>query len=78
MRKLLKLAVVAAVVTGVAKVIATQKKEWSGLTEPEVRGKLHTKLDSKLGNDKVDEIADKVVEGMRQKNVLADDESIPV
>jgi hypothetical protein len=74
-RRLLKLAVVAAAITGVVKLISSQKAEWQGLTESQVRTKLHDKLDSRMPSDKVDEMADKVVEGMRRSGALAEEEA---
>jgi len=73
MRKLFKLGLLAAMVAGIAKLVSTQKAEWRGLTEPEVREKLHTKLDSRIPSDKVDEIGNKIVETMRDKGALGEE-----
>ncbi len=73
MSKLLKFGIFAAFVAGIAKMASTLKAEWQGLTESEVRAKLHTKLDSKVPADKVDEMADKIVEGMRERGVLGEE-----
>lgn len=73
MKKLLKLGIVAAMAAGVVKLVAAQKAEWQGLTEPEVRGKLHAKLGDKMPAAKVDEIGDKVVDGMRRRGVLGEE-----
>jgi hypothetical protein len=69
-KKLFKLGLFAAVVAGIVKLVATKKAEWEGLTETEVREKLHSKLDDKMPTEKVDQMADKAVEVMRQKGVL--------
>lgn len=74
MKKLLMLAVAGGVVVLVAKMIDEQKAEWQGLTESGVRSKLDAKLPDKIPAEKRDEIADKIVSGMRQKGVLAEDE----
>ncbi len=73
MKKLIKLGIFAAIVSGIVKLISAQKAEWQGLTEPEVRTKLHTKLDNKIPSEKVDEIGDKIVETMRQRGVLGEE-----
>ena len=73
MKKLFKLGLVAALVTGVVKFVSSKKAEWHGLTEPEVRDKLHTKLDAKMPSGKVDQIGDKVVDKMRQRGALGED-----
>ncbi len=78
MKKLFKLAVLAGIVTAVVKTVTAKKAEWQGLTESEVREKLHTKLDAKMPSEKVDELGDKVVAGMRQKGMLGEDEPQPV
>lgn len=73
MKGLFKFGLFAAVVTGVVKLVSTQKAEWKGLTETEIRGKLHTKLDAKVPGEKVDQMADKIVEGMRKRGVLGEE-----
>ena len=73
MKKLFKLGIFAAMVGGIVKLVSTQKAEWQGLTEPEVRDKLHTKLDTKMPSEKVDELGDKAVEWMRDRGVLGEE-----
>ena len=73
MKKLFGFGLIVALVAGVTKMVSTQKAEWQGLTEAEVRDKLHTKLDTKMPPDKVDQIGDKVVEKMRQRAVLGEE-----
>ena len=73
MKKLFKFGLFAALATGVVKLVSTQKAQWKGLTESEVRTKLHTKLDAKVPSDKVDKMADKIVEGMSQKGFLGEE-----
>lgn len=70
MKRLFKFGLFAAMVAGIVKLVSTQKAEWQDLTEPELRDKLHTKLDSRMPSDKVDQIGDKIVEKMRQRGVL--------
>lgn len=70
MKKLFKLGLFAAVIGGVIKLVSSKKAEWQGLSEPEVRDKLHSKLDTKMPAEKVDKIGDKVVEKMRDRGSL--------
>ncbi len=70
MKKLFKLAVFAGIVMAVIKVVEAKKAEWQGLTETQVREKLHSRLDDKMPAEKIDEFGDKVVEKMRQRGVL--------
>jgi hypothetical protein len=73
MKKLFKLGLVAAVVAGIVKLVSTQKAAWQGLTEPEIRTKLHSKLDARMPPEKVDEIGDKIVETMRTRGILGEE-----
>jgi hypothetical protein len=73
MKKLLKLALVVGGIAAVAKVVTAKKAEWQGLPEASVRAKLDERLPGKMPADKRAEIADKVVEKMREKGVLAED-----
>jgi hypothetical protein len=76
MRKLLKLGVFAGIVVGITKLIGL-KKEWSGLTEPEVRAKIDAKLAGKVDDEtKRREVGDKVIEGMRQRGLLRDVDTV--
>ena len=73
MKKLFKLGLLVALVAAIVKVVSTQKAEWQGLTEPEVRAKLHARLDARMPSEKVDEIADKAVDAMRRRGVLGEE-----
>ena len=73
MGKLFKFGLIAAFVAGIVKLVSTQKAAWQGLTEPEIRTKLHTKLDTRMPSEKVDEIGDKIVETMRGRGVLGEE-----
>ena len=75
MRKLFKLGIVLGIFTGIAKLGAYLKSEYQGLTEPEVRAKLHTKLEGKFPAEKVDELANNVVEMMRKQGALGEEET---
>ena len=73
MKRLFKFGLLAALVAGAVKLVSTLKADWQGLTESEIRTKLHAKLGEKVPGDKVDEMADKIVEGMRKRGVLGEE-----
>lgn len=73
MKKLFAVGLFAALIAGIVKVVSTQKAAWQGLTEPEIRTRLHTKLDSRIPAEKVDEMADKIVEGMRKRGTMGEE-----
>ncbi len=73
MKKLFAIGLFAALISGIVKVVSTQKAAWQGLTEPEIRSKLHTKLDSRIPAEKVDEMAGKIVDGMRKRGTLGEE-----
>ncbi len=73
MKKLIKLALLIGGVAAVSKVLTAKKAEWAGLGESEVRAKLDSRLPEQIPSDKRSEIADKIVDKMREKGVLAED-----
>jgi len=74
-KRLFKLGMVLAIFTGIARLAGYLKSEFKGLTEPEVRAKLHTKLDTRISPEKVEELADNVVEMMRKQDALGEEEA---
>ena len=74
MKKLIKLALLVGGVAVAAKLVGAKKAEWEGLAEPEVRAKLDAHLPDKVPADKKAAIADKVVDKMREKGALREDE----
>ena len=78
MKKLFKFAVFAALVGAVVKMVSAQKAEWQGLSESQVRGKLHEKLDTRMPSEKIDEIGDKIVDKMRERGVLGEEAATEV
>jgi hypothetical protein len=73
LKKLLKFVLVAGIAAGVAKMVM-KKKEWSGLTETQVREKLDAGLSRRVDDaEKRQEIADKVVGAMKDKGVIKDE-----
>ncbi len=77
MKKLVKIALIIGGVTLATKIIAAKKAEWQGLTESEAREKLASKMAGRVPDEKVAEIADKVVSKMRERGVIRDDEEPP-
>lgn len=73
MKKLLTIGIFAAVVSGIVKIVSSQMAAWKGLSESEIRTKLHDKLGAKIPAEKVDEMADKIVEGMRKRGRLGEE-----
>jgi hypothetical protein len=73
MKKLFKLAIFIGLIVALAKFISEQKAAWTGLTEPEIRDKLQTKLDSKMKDEQIGELADKVIEEMRKRGMVGEE-----
>ena len=73
MMKLFKLAIFIGLIVALAKFISEQKAAWTGLTEPEIRDKLHTKLDSKMTDEQIGELADKVIGEMRKRGMVGEE-----
>lgn len=73
MKKLLKLALVVAVIVAIAKAVETLKSDWSGLTESAFREKLIAKMGDRVPEEQRDEILEKIVEGMKEKGWLVEE-----
>lgn len=73
MKRLIKLAVIGALIGGVVKFVSNTKKDFQGLTETQARAKLDSKLPSKMPAEKRAEVTDKVVSAMKDKGVLVSD-----
>lgn len=73
MKKLFKLLILVALILGILKLLQDQMTKWQGMTEAQLREKLHTKLDDKMPAEQVDQIADKAAQAMRQKGMLAEE-----
>lgn len=76
MKKLFKLLIFAALIFGILKALQDQMSKWQGMTETQLRDKLHSKLDDKMPPEQVDQIADKAVDAMRQKGMIADEPAV--
>ena len=74
MKKLVKLALIVGAIAFLVKLVAAQKAKWEGLTESELRDKLDSRLPKWIPGEKRAEIADEVVSGMRERDVLGDED----
>ena len=61
------------VLAAISKVVATQKKEFYGLTESEARAKFEAKLGPRIGEEKASEIADQVIPRLKDSGVIKPD-----
>ena len=69
MRKLFRLALLAAIAFGVMKMLE-EKKNWEGLTEDEARDRLNQKLGQRVPAEKLDQVTDQIVTQMKARGVL--------
>ena len=72
MKKIFRLALLAGIGLAIYKIIE-QKKQWTGLSEDEVRAKLNDKLSAKVPSEKLDQVTDRIVDQMRLRGVLRTD-----
>lgn len=77
MKKLLKVLFFGALIAAAAQLIQAKKAEWENLTEEEVRTKLDTKLGTRVPEDKLAMIQDKVVDKLRTSGRLREDAGAP-
>jgi hypothetical protein len=69
MKKLFRLALLGGIAFAIYKAIE-EKKQWMGLTENEARAKLNDRLSARVPQEKLDKVADQIVDQMRQRGVL--------
>lgn len=69
MKKLFRLALLGGIGFAIYKAM-DEKKQWTGLTEDEARAKLNDKLSSRMPPEKLDKVADQIVDQMRMRGVL--------
>jgi len=77
-KKLVKVALIVGAIVLLAKLAATQKAKWQGLTESEMRDKLDSRLPKWIPGEKRAEIADEVVSGMREQGMIGDEDEASV
>lgn len=75
MKKLFRLALLAAVGFGIFKMLE-EKKAWEGLTEDEARAKLNDKLSPRVPAEKLDKVTDQIVDAMKSRGVLRTEPAI--
>ena len=75
MKRLIKLAVLGGIVYGAVRLLQTQKAEWEGLSEAEVRAKIDTKLGGRVPDEAADQIKEGVVQKMQSMGKLREDEA---
>lgn len=69
MKKLFRLALLGGIGFAIYKAME-EKKQWTGLTEDEARAKLNDRLSARVPPEKLDKVADQIVDQMRIRGVL--------
>jgi len=72
-RFVLKFLLFAGLLTAIARVMASKKAEFAGLTDSEARAKFEAKLGPWIGEDKAAEVADQVVPKLKDAGLLEPD-----
>ncbi|HEY7468944.1 MAG TPA: hypothetical protein VIC07_05375 [Acidimicrobiia bacterium] len=72
-RSLFKFLVVIGAVAAVAKIVATKKEEYYGLTESEAREKFESQLGPRIGDDKAHDLADQVIPRLKDSGIVKPD-----
>ncbi|MGI9605464.1 MAG: hypothetical protein ACR2P0_04935 [Acidimicrobiales bacterium] len=74
-KRLFIIALIGIVIASIVKKAQTDRSQWEGLTEQEVRDRLSERIPGRVPEEKRDLIADKVVGKMRDKGALVDDDA---
>lgn len=69
MKKLFRLALLGGIAFAIYKAVE-EKKQWTGLTEDEARAKLNDRLSARVPPEKLEKVADQIVDQMRSRGVL--------
>ena len=77
-KRIIGLALIVGAVAAAAKLMATKKAEWQGLSEAEVRQRVEQRMPSRVPEEKRVEVADKVVAKMRERDMLGEEAGEPV
>ncbi len=72
-RALFKFLVIAGVVAAVARVLASKRAEYAGLTEAEAKARFEERMGPWLGDEKAAEVADQVIPKLRESGILDPD-----
>ena len=75
MKKLFRLALLGGIGFAIYKAMEEMKK-WTGLTEDEARAKLNDKLASRVPPEKLDKVADQIVDQMRMRGALRTESAV--
>lgn len=76
MKRLLLLVIVVAIVAAVIRQGRARRNEWHGLTEAEARARLEQRFPGVIPEERRDAMTETIVAKMRDRGVLADDETI--
>jgi len=74
MKRLLFVAVIIGVVAMIAKKASKQREEWHDISEADARSKLDERLPNRMPDEKRAEVTDKIVDKMRERGVIVDDD----
>ena len=72
-RALFKFLVIAGVFAAVARVLASKRAEYAGLTEAEAKARFEERMGPWLGDEKAAEVADQVIPKLRESGILDPD-----
>jgi hypothetical protein len=72
-RTFLKFLLAIGVIAAIARVVASKKDEYYGLTESEARAKFESKLGPRIGEDKASEMADQVIPRLKDTGLIKAD-----
>ncbi len=72
-RALVKFLVIAGIVAAVARVLASKRAEYAGLTEAEAKARFEERMGPWLGDEKAAEVADQVIPKLKESGILDPD-----
>ena len=75
MKKLVLIVILIGVIAAIAQKMKLDREQWQGLTEDELRNRLEQRFPSAMPEEKREAVTNKVVDKMRGRGMLADDES---
>ncbi len=80
LRFMVKFLVFVGILVLAGKFMAKQKEDWAGITEAQAKEKIESRLVSRVGEDKANDIANQIVAVLTEKGVIkaTDDEVVDV
>ena len=75
MKKILFIAALIGLIVMISKKAKSDRDQWQGMTEDEVRSRLDERLPNRVPEERREAIADTIVGKMRDRGVLADEDS---